>query len=146
MAHDCVDRHLVAVWDEFQELADLKLGDDADCMSHLRSIWQRHERMAYIVSGSAPSMLRNLVSSKHSPFFQHFDVMELPPMQPTDAVELLTNGSEGAIAPALAKRVVSVIGGHPLYLQMVGQAAIGTEQEALERILERGLVEGRGHL
>jgi hypothetical protein len=76
-------RVLVAI-DEFQELAQLssKRGG-TDPLPLLRSVWQRHQRVAYVVSGSARTMLTELVTSERSPFFQHFSVMDLGPFAPS---------------------------------------------------------------
>ncbi len=83
-------RFVVAI-DEFQEL--LALGGargSVDRLPLMRSTWQRHERVGYVISGSSRTMLTELVTSERSPFFQHFDVLELGPFDRRDAIELLT--------------------------------------------------------
>ena len=106
----------------------------------MRSVWQRHERVAYVVSGSAPSVLRHMVFDRASPFFQHFDVMELGPMGHDDATALLREGSEGAIPVGLADRLVDLTGGHPFYFQVLGEELLHVpgpvDDEALREALQ----------
>lgn len=118
------DRRILLAVDEFQELAVLSSGRHGfDVYPLLRSVWQRHERVAYVVSGSSRTMLAELVTSRRSPFFQHFAVMDLSPFGQADAVSLLTDKSprDRRIPKALAARAVEVLGGHPFYLQLLGQ-------------------------
>ena len=63
-------------------------------------------------------MLKELVSDRASPFFQHMVLMELGPMDRGDAVALMTaNG----LAASLAERAFDVLGGNPFYLQLLGE-------------------------
>lgn len=141
---EALDRKLVVAFDEFQELATVpRRGIDA--LPIVRSTWQRHRRVGYIVSGSGRSMLEEMVSREHSPFFQHFDVMHVEPFPPPAAAALLTAESrpERPIPEPLARRAVEALGGHPFYLQLLGEALTareppydeGTLKEALQRVL-----------
>lgn len=119
--------HVVIAIDEFQELAGVGVGRrKADLLPLLRAVWQHHRRVAYVISGSARTMLLELVTSERSPFFQHFEVMELGPFGDADAVALLVdNAPRGrTIPPALARRAVELFGGHPFYLQLLGEALV----------------------
>lgn len=134
---------LVAI-DEFQELASLPAtrkgarGLPGELLPLLRSIWQKHQRVAYVISGSAPTMLLNLVTSEHSPFFQHFDLMELGVFSPTAARRLLqeASASEIAIPESLARVAVNAIGCHPFYLQLLGEALMRQPQPLDEQALK----------
>ncbi|MFH1466483.1 MAG: AAA family ATPase [Pseudomonadota bacterium] len=110
---------VIAAWDEFQEIATWsgRSRPDVDVLALMRATWQRHERVAYVISGSAPGVLRELVHSSDSPFFQHFSILELAEMARPDAMGLLIGG--GVPGP-LAERAVEVFGGHPFYLQLLG--------------------------
>ncbi|MBX3248030.1 MAG: ATP-binding protein [Myxococcales bacterium] len=118
-----LDRHLVLAIDEVQELAQVARGG-FEPFPVMRAVWQQHERVAYVLSGSEPTVLRALVTARHSPFFQHFHLFELGAFQPADAVNLLVDEAppERLIARDVAERIVHVIGGHPFYLQMAGEA------------------------
>lgn len=119
-----LDLHLVIAIDEFQELASLEAGRPRiDPFAVMRSIWQRHRHVAYVISGSARTMLTELVTSERSPFFQHFSLMALAPFRRDDAIDLLVEAAppDRSIDHELAGRIVDVIGGHPFYLQLVGE-------------------------
>jgi len=119
-----LELRIVIAIDEFQELASLDGGRPRlDPFPMMRSIWQRHRHVAYVISGSARSMLTELVTSQRSPFFQHFSLMELASFRRDDAIALLVEAAppDRAIGHELAGRVVDAIGGHPFYLQLVGE-------------------------
>lgn len=150
---EALNEHLVVAFDEFQELAGLSTSRGApDLMALLRSLWQRHRRTTYVVSGSARSTLLELATSKQSPFFLHFEVLEVAGFGEAHAVELLVSSSvEGphAIAPALARRVFATIGGSPFYLQVVGEALAeepGRPDARLRAALQRVLFSDTGRL
>lgn len=114
---------LVAI-DEFQELAGpLAGGKDREILPLLRSVWQRHRRVAYVISGSSRAMLTELCARESSPFFQHFGMMEIGPFPLEEAIRLLIESApeRRAISPSLAGRAVDIIGGHPFYLQLLGE-------------------------
>ncbi len=117
--------HILVAWDEFQELATLtSRGRFPNLIPLMRSRWQLHRRTGYVISGSARTMLTNLVVDKRSPFFQHFSLMELGPFEHRDAVRLLRRNapSRWPMSAELAARVVEIVGGHPFYLQVFGEA------------------------
>ncbi|MBI5531741.1 MAG: ATP-binding protein [Deltaproteobacteria bacterium] len=124
------DARCVVAWDEFQEVAQLsgtRMG--GDLLALARATWQKHDRVAYLVSGSERTMLRNLVTSKNSPFFQHFSLIELGPMGDSDSLALLRHNAppHRTIPLALARRAVSLLGGHPFYLQLFGETITAHE-------------------
>lgn len=141
---------IVAI-DEFQELAQLPRGAP-DVMSLFRSAWQTHRRVSYVVSGSARATLLELATSRHSPFFQHFEVLEVGEFTEPFAVELLVEASRDALQPiaeALARRIFEIVGGSPFYLQVVGEAVAqesGRAEARLRSALQRVLFSDTGRL
>lgn len=135
---------MVCAWDEFQAFASWSgpSSKNMDVLTTLRSSWQRHERVAYVISGSAPTVLREMVTSPASPFFQHFDMMEIGNIPANAATRLLRMGG---LEAAVATRAVSLLGGHPFYLQLFGEELLrlgapiddGTFKEALQNLLFR---------
>lgn len=121
-----LERHLVVAIDEFQELAGL---GRADVLPLIRSTWQRHRRVGYVVSGSGRTLLQDMVTREHSPFFQHFTLMYIEPFSAPDAIALLTNHpvDRHRIPVAIAERAVAALGGHPFYLQLLGEALTSRE-------------------
>lgn len=117
-------RVLIAI-DEFQELAGAGSRRGlADPFPMMRSHWQRHRNVTYVISGSSRSMLTELVTSQRSPFFHHFAMMELPGFSRADGVRMLLESSpiDRPIPRALAERAVDLFTGHPFYLQLFGEA------------------------
>ncbi len=148
-----LDAWLVVALDEFQELAALSgTRGRPEVMSLLRSVWQRHRRTTYFVSGSARNTLMELATSEGSPFFQHFEVMEVKGFDEAHAVELLVDASSDGpqrITPALAARIFAVVGGSPFYLQIVGEAVAeeaGRADVRLRSALQRVLFSETGRL
>lgn len=98
----------------------------------MRSVWQHHKRVAYVVSGSRRSALSNIVLAPNAPFFQHFDLMDIGSLSPADAATLLVECSRDAVPiPAeTAASLVQTFGGHPFYLQLAGEAVSSGPAEA----------------
>ncbi len=145
--------HLLVAWDEFQQLARLNTGRGAmDLLPFMRSIWQRHQRVAYVISGSERTMMTSLVSDDSSPFFQHFSIMELNEFTTDQAVDLLVKGApEGrSISRILARKAVRTIGGHPFYIQLLGETltAPGTpiDEAALKAAVQELMFSRTGRL
>ncbi len=127
---EALDLRFVVAIDEFQQLNALTpQRHGIEPFTLMRSVWQKHTRVAYIISGSARSMLLTLVTAEHSPFFQHFAILDLGPFEYEDAVTLLEQHSapKRPISRDLAARAVEMIGGHPFYLQLLGETM--TEQK-----------------
>lgn len=140
---EALDRRILIAVDEFQELSALASPKSGDPLPLIRSTWQRHSRVAYIVSGSGRSMLEEMVSQQHSPFFQHFSLQYVGPFAARDAVLLLTRESppDKPIPEALATRAVDILGGHPFYLQILGEALTAREAPYDEASLKEALQE-----
>lgn len=132
------DVWIVAAWDEFQEIATWsgRSGPPFDVLALMRTAWQHHERVAYVVSGSAPRVLRQLVDSARSPFFQHFAILDIGTMARPDAIGLLT---AGGIDESLANRAVDVMGGHPFYLQLLGDELLRADEPDSDRALKEAV-------
>ncbi|MSP62378.1 MAG: ATP-binding protein [Myxococcales bacterium] len=139
--------HIVVAWDEFQELANLSPGRGArggkasDPLPLARSIWQKHKCVGYFVSGSARTMLRDLVTAEHSPFFQHFALMEIGPFPREEGIGMLLRASadDRPIPRELAARAVDILGGYPFYLQLLGETLMGQAPPLDEAALKEGL-------
>ncbi|MBN1610562.1 MAG: ATP-binding protein [Polyangiaceae bacterium] len=146
-----LDRHLVVAIDEIQEFANLT-SKQLEPFPVMRAVWQRHRRVGYVISGSSPSVLRELVTARHSPFFQHFKLLEIGPFDRTDAISLLTSSAPPGrdIEVAVAERIFDVVGGHPFYLQMVGEALTATDppydDAALKAVIQSLLFSRTGRL
>src|SRR6185295_17359854 len=89
----------------------------------IRSAWQRHRRVSYVVSGSGRTMLEEMVTREHSPFFQHFAIMYVDRFPVDHAVAMLVDESpaDRPIPSAVARQAHATLGGHPFYLQLFGE-------------------------
>lgn len=118
-----LDLHIVVAWDEFQALTSMR-GKQGDALIQvMRAVWQHHQRVEYIVSGSERTLLRDMLTSYQAPFFQHFAILELDPMAAEDGVRLLVDSApnDRPIDEATAREAVDLLGGHPFYLQLFGE-------------------------
>lgn len=147
-----LDRHVVVAIDEFQQLSTDWSAKQSDPLPVLRSSWQTHQRVAYIVSGSGRTMLEEMVTEKHSPFFQHFALMSLDRFSEHDAAELLVEGSpkDRPIPPETAAMAVEKLGGNPFYLQLLGEELTSCDppldEQALKDAVQRLLFVRHGRL
>jgi hypothetical protein len=69
-----VDKKLVVVLDEFQDIFRINQGLDR----MLRSVMQNQKNITYIFMGSSESMIRNIFERKDSPFYRFGSLMTLP--------------------------------------------------------------------
>ena len=150
---EALDLAIVVAIDEFQELADLRVGRPAiDVLPMLRSIWQKHRRVAYVIAGSARRLMIELVASDRSPFFGHFALLEIDGFAEADAIALLVEGAlpGHAVSRQLAARAVAILGGNPFYLQLLGEQLAGLapplDEAALKEALSRLIFHRTGRL
>ncbi len=148
---EATQQKAVVAIDEFQELASLTSAK-IDPLPLMRSLWQRHRAATYIISGSARTMLTELVTSKRSPFFQHFDLMPLGPFKPADALSLLSQFAprDRKIPKVVAELAVKLTAGHPFYLQVLGESLVEREppydEDDLKEVLQTVLFSKSGRL
>lgn len=155
--------YFVSIIDEFQELTDLNrfkpIKDTiGDIYAFLRANWQRHEKInyiiagsKYIIAGSKISMMKELVASEHSPFFQHFKIIEINAFSKTDAKKMLAKLSEQASNPIpdeFAERMIELMGTNPFYLQIVASELCekSITEDSFKIIIQENLFQPVGRL
>ncbi len=141
-----LDRRLLVAIDEFQELASIRRGRHPDPLPLMRATWQRHQRVGYVISGSERTTLLGMITDRRAPFFQHFDVVELGPLPRVDAMALLT---DGGLDEAEAEVLYGLFGGHPFYLQVLGDEVLREGDRgpaALKAAVQRVLFSRAGRL
>jgi hypothetical protein len=119
----------VVMLDEFQEVLrfdgfkEVK-SSVGELTKTLRARWQTHSRVLYLVSGSEMSLLESMISSPAAPLFGHLAPLRIGPF-PADRARafLVQKFSESAtkLAPEMIDRLVELTGGHPFYLQVLGE-------------------------
>ncbi len=116
-----LELRVVVAWDEFQALGNVR-GRSLDLLPLMRSVWQRHRHVSYFVSGSERTLLEDMLTAPHAPFYQHFSILHLEELPEADARGLLVQGAppDQPVPPQAAARLVRSLGGHPFYLQLAG--------------------------
>jgi len=122
----------VVAIDEFQELDRLVrprrggLGG-ADIYALLRSRWQEHRRVMYVVAGSRTTALRALLMDRDAPFFHHFTPLDVGVFSLPDARLLLETrlvGSGLSAPDRVVEGLIDAVGTLPFYLQVVGATLV----------------------
>jgi len=148
---------LIVILDEFQELRNLskfkKIKEElGEVFPLLRSCWQNHDNVNYIISGSKITMLRELLFDRDAPFYQHFHLMQIAEFKREDAIFLLQTLSaeeDKEIPFSLCEKIVSILGGNPFYLQVAGEELRKEEQideNAFKIVLQELLFNRTGRL
>jgi len=119
-------RNMAIFIDEFQFIADLKVAMPG-ILHVMRSHFQEHDHVAYIISGSSVGMLARLIGDRQEPFYGFFLAQEVRPFDGPTAANFLKEGfeSEGiqVEAPAL-EHVLAYADGIPAWLNYVGVEAV----------------------
>ena len=136
---------LVLVLDEFQ---DVDRVDNIDSL--LRSHLQHAHNIAVLFAGSRPSMLRAMFADQAKPFYSQAEVIEVDPLDPDAAIELIDEGfaatarDAGDAAPFIARKLE----GHPQRIMLAAHilwegvphgatASLDAATEALEEAARR---------
>jgi AAA+ ATPase superfamily predicted ATPase len=145
--------YVVVAWDGFQAIASIRGGRGReDLLPLMRSVWQRHRRVEYIVSGSERSALAGMLVEPRAPFFQHFAIRELGVLPEAAARRLLVDcAPRGRRIPVkLAERAADLLDRHPFYLQLLGdELTLGPppyDADALKRSIQSLLFSRTGRL
>lgn len=120
---------LWVIIDEIQELAGLDRQRPFDKQHSvfrlMRSVWQTHERVSYWATGSNVSMLSSAFHSRQAPFHGHFRTVLVGPFEEHVAARLLLSRMPRDLladdAEEAAGVAASTLGGHPFYVQVLGE-------------------------
>ncbi|MBN1673635.1 MAG: ATP-binding protein [Kiritimatiellae bacterium] len=120
------------VLDEFQTLRTYD--QFSDVKNHFGSVyalfreeWQKQKGCNYLVSGSAITLMKQILDEPSAPFFQHFTQWTLGALPREDAARMLADFSERSghpLAPDTITAVVDTLGTNPYYLQTVGEEIV----------------------
>lgn len=119
-------RKIVIFIDEFQFISDLKVATPG-ILHVMRSHFQEHDSVAYVISGSSVGMLTRLIGDRQEPFYGFFLAQEVKPFNTQTATDFLQEGlrSEKVQADASAvNHVIAHIDGIPAWLNYVGAEAV----------------------
>ena len=152
--------NFIAVFDEFQECAKLNAQKNikttiGDIFHFFRARWQRHEKVAYLISGSEVTLLQKMIQEESSPFFQHFNPMTLAEFSFADAREMfaaLLEKSGYVMEEEILSELIRLTNGHPFYLQVLGEELCKASPEremkrdVYKMVLQQTLFESAGRL
>ncbi len=130
------DTRVVVALDEFQAVAKVSRLE-----ARLRGVMQHQDRVSYVLAGSRPSVLREMVSSPDRPFYQFGELIPLGRIEPPELLRYVSGRFESAgrpVAPATARRIVEVGAGHPHFTQYLASVVWS--------LLAEGVPEGDGLL
>ena len=115
------DRPLVIVLDEFQEVAEFGLGNRFEQI--MRSVIENHSNIGYVFLGSKTHMLKRMFAAPSRPFYRSAQTFSLALPPEDEGERFLTDkfASVGLkLAPAAARKIVTLAGNVPYYLQALG--------------------------
>jgi hypothetical protein len=109
---------VVVCIDEFQNIAHFD--QSLSFQKKLRSIWQKHQTVAYCLYGSKRHMLAEIFESKSMPFYKFGETVFLNKISDEFWVEYIVkqfNETEKNITPELASRIAKLMENHPYFVQ-----------------------------
>ena len=112
---------MVIVLDEFQEVAELGLGNEFERV--MRSVIENHSDISYVFLGSKTHMMKRMFSKPSRPFYrsaQSFS-LGLPPFDESRDFLIARFESVGIeLSASVAEKMVKLSGNVPYYLQALG--------------------------
>ena len=112
------ENKLVVVFDEFQEILNIRKGLD----KQLRSIMQEQEHLNYILLGSQESMMTEIFERKKSPFYHFGKLMHLDKIPYTDFKEYIVTRlplKEQDKLNDIVEKILAFTRLHPYYTQQL---------------------------
>ena len=117
-------KKVVVCIDEFQQIGEYP--DALKFQKTLRSHWQTHSDVAYILYGSKKHMMMNIFGEYNSPFYRFGDMMFLQKISNDEWQKYLVGRFKDtgkSITQALAKYLAEQVENHPYYVQQLAQYA-----------------------
>lgn len=128
------DKRLIVVFDEFQEILNIRKGLD----KQLRSIMQEQEHLNYVLLGSQESMMTEIFERKKSPFYHFGKLMHLNKIPYDDFKEYVSARlplKEQDKLNVIVEEILSFTGLHPYYTQQLSA-------QVWDMMTYEGLVDG----
>ena len=115
---------VVVCIDEFQQIGEFAESDKFQKI--LRSHWQEHPDVAYILYGSKKHMMLNIFGEYGSPFYKFGDLMFLPKISLDDWTAFIKDRfseTGKSISDETARHLASLVECHSYYVQQLAQYA-----------------------
>ena len=117
-------KKIVVCIDEFQQIGEF--ADTEQFQKILRSHWQEHSDVAYILYGSKKHMMLNIFGEYDSPFYKFGDLMFLPKISRENWIEYIKERfteTKKSISADAAGHLADLVENHSYYVQQLAQYA-----------------------
>jgi hypothetical protein len=111
-------KKIIICIDEFQNIS--RFEKHQELQGRLRSIWQHHDRVGYVLYGSKKTMMMEIFTETNSPFYKFGETLYLSRIQTVKLKEYLTknfNLSGKEISDKICTRIIETVENHPYYVQ-----------------------------
>lgn len=115
-------KKVVVCIDEFQQIGEFR--DTLKFQKTLRTHWQDHSDVAYILYGSKKHMMLHIFGEYNSPFYRFGDMMFLPKIANEEWQKFIVERFKEtgkSITPDLAGYLAEQVENHPYYVQQLAQ-------------------------
>ena len=115
-------KKVVVCIDEFQQIGEFR--DTLKFQKTLRTHWQDHSDVAYILYGSKRHMMLHIFGEYNSPFYRFGDMMFLPKIANEEWQKFIVERFKEtgkSITPDLAGYLAEQVENHPYYVQQLAQ-------------------------
>ena len=115
-------KKVVVCIDEFQQIGEFR--DTLKFQKTLRTHWQDHSDVAYILYGSKRHMMLHIFGEYNSPFYRFGDMMFLPKIANEEWRKFIVERFKEtgkSITPDLAGYLAEQVENHPYYVQQLAQ-------------------------
>lgn len=115
-------KKVVVCIDEFQQIGEFR--DTLKFQKTLRTHWQDHSDVAYILYGSKRHMMLHIFGEYNSPFYRFGDMMFLPKIANEEWQKFIVERFKEtgkSISPDLAGYLAEQVENHPYYVQQLAQ-------------------------
>ena len=134
-------KKVVVCIDEFQQIGEFV--DTLKFQKTLRSHWQTHSGVAYILFGSKKHMMMHIFGEYNSPFYRFGDMMFLTKIANEEWKKYLVGRFKDtgkSITPELAGYLAEQVENHPYYVQQLAQYTwLRTSDVCSETIIDEAL-------
>lgn len=131
-------KKVVVCIDEFQQTGEFAQTERFQKI--LRSHWQEHPDVAYVLYGSKKHMMLNIFGEYGSPFYKFGDLMFLPKISRENWITYIQNRfaeTKKSISAEVAGHLAGLVENHSYYVQQLAQYAwLRTDKVCTEEIVE----------
>jgi hypothetical protein len=142
IALDCNYKIAVCI-EEFQNIEHFE--EEVEFQKYLASMWRKHDKIAYVISGSKKNLMRELFETEQTPFHNFGKVIHLKPVDEKIFAEYITKSftkSGRVISKELAEKLSRTVKSHPGYTQMFADLIWkNTKGFVTEALIDNGLAE-----